>query len=87
MIIIMRENIIAKKSVAALSEFLRRFRIWLPFYRTLSLSGDNFPYIWPNFDLEAPLAPRAVPTLIRWTPQKKAREQMIIIGQVHVLLK
>ena len=64
MIIITRENIISTKIVVTFSEFLRRFRIWFPFNHTRSLSGDNFPYIWPNFDLEAPLAPRAVSTLM-----------------------
>ena len=64
MIIITRENIISTKTVVTFSEFLRRFQIWFPFNHTMSLSGDNFPYIWPNFDLEAPLAPRAVPTLM-----------------------
>ena len=78
MIIITRENIISTKIVVTFSEFLRRFRIWFPFHHTMSLSRGIFAFIWPNFDLEAPLAPRAVPTLIRWTPQKKAREQLII---------
>ena len=64
MIIITRENIISTKIVVTFSEFLRRFRIWFPFYHTMSLSRGIFAYRWPNFDLEAPLAPRAVPTLM-----------------------
>ena len=83
-IIITRENIISTKISVTFSDFLRRFWIWFPYYHTMSLSGDNFPYIWPSFDLEAPLAPHTVPTLIRRTPQKKAREQLIITWQVHV---
>ena len=35
-------------------------------------------YLKKHFDLDEPLAPRTVPTLIRWTPQKKAHEQLII---------
>ena len=64
MIIITRENIISTKIVVTFSEFLRRFRIWFPFYHTMSLSRGIFAFIWPNFDLEASLAPRAVPTLM-----------------------
>ena len=64
MIIITRENIISTKIVVTFSEFLRRFRNWFPFYHTMSLSRGIFAFTWPNFDLEAPLAPRAVPTLM-----------------------